>query len=117
MSNDTDRVQRLDRAWNDAYVRNDRAVFADILSDDFKGFFPDGRSIGKAQLLQPTEPRRVEFSELGLEVFGPAAVSRGRVRIEHPEGPAEQRFVRVYAKRGERWQAVAVHVFPLERGG
>ena len=115
--NDADDVRRLDRAWNDVYLRNDRAAFAEVLADDFKGFFPDGRSIGKAQLLQPTEPRRVEFSELGLEVFGPTAVSRGRVRIEHPDGPVEQRFVRIYSRRGERWQAVAVHVFPIERGG
>lgn len=111
---DTDLVLRLDRAWNDAYLRNDRSAFAEILADDFRGFFADGRSIGKAQLMQPTEPRRVDFSELGLEVFGPTAVSRGRVRIEHPDGPVEQRFVRVYAKRDGRWQAVGVHVFPLE---
>ena len=109
---DLDTVQRLDRAWNEAYERNDRSTFAEILAEDFRGVFPDGRSIGKAQLMQPTEPRRVEFSELALEVFGPTAVSRGRVRIEHPEGPAQQRFVRIYSKRGARWQAVAVHVFP-----
>jgi ketosteroid isomerase-like protein len=111
---DADAVRRMDRAWNDAYLRNDRTVFAEILAEDFRGFFADGRSIGKAQLIQPTEPRRVEFSELALELFGPTAVSRGRVRIEHPESPVEQRFVRIYSKRGERWQAVAVHVFPLE---
>lgn len=111
---DADAVRRLDRSWNDAYLRNDRSVFAEILADDFRGFFADGRSIGKAQLMQPTEPRRVEFSELALELFGPTAVSRGRVRIEHAEGAAEQRFVRIYSHRAGRWQAVAVHVFPLE---
>ncbi len=110
---DTELVLRLDRAWNDAYVRNERSALADILADDFRGTLPDGRTIGKSQLLQPTEPRPVWFRELSLEVYGPAAVSRGRIRVQHPEGAAEQRFVRVYARREGRWQAVSVHVFPL----
>ena len=80
---DIDTIRCLDRAWNEAYLRNDRSVLAELLADDFRGFFPDGRSIGKAQLLQPAEPR----------------------------------FVRVYSRRAGRWQAVAVHVFPLEPRG
>ena len=48
MSSEDD-VRRLDRAWNDVYLRNKHAAFAEILADDFKGFFPDGRSIGKTQ--------------------------------------------------------------------
>jgi hypothetical protein len=111
---DEEIVRALDRAWNDVYVRNDRSAFAEILAADFRGTLLDGRSIGRAQLMQPTEPRRVEFSELSLELFGPTAVSRGRVRIEHPEGAAEQRFVRIYSRRDDRWQAVSVHVFPIE---
>ena len=55
----------------------------------------------------------VTFSEPGFELFGPTAVTNGRVLIEHPEGPVDQRIVRVFSKRDERWQAVAVYVFPL----
>ena len=113
-ASDEDLVRQLDRAWNEVYLGNDRAAFAEILAEDFRGTFPDGRSISKSQLMEPTEGRRVEFSELSLEMFGPTAVTRGRIRVEHPEAPAEQRFVRVYSKRNERWRAVAVYVFPLE---
>jgi len=111
---DEEIVRGLDRAWNEVYLINDRAPFADILADDFRATFPDGRSGGKEQLMEPTPNRRkVTFSEPGFELFGPTAVTTGRVLIEHPEGPVDQRIVRVFSKRGERWQAVAVYVFPL----
>jgi len=116
VASDEEVVRRLERAWNEAYLSNDRSAFAEILADDFRGFLPDGRSIAKAELMAPTEPRRVEFSELSLHLFGPTALSRGRVRVEHPEGAAEQRFVRIYSKRKGRWQAVAVQVFPCGEG-
>ena len=111
---DEEVVRQLDRAWNEVYLCNDRAAFAEILAEDFLGAFPDGRTISKSQLMEPTEGRPVELSELALDMFGSTAVSRGRIRVEHPEGPAEQRFVRVYSKRSDRWWAVAVYVFPLE---
>jgi ketosteroid isomerase-like protein len=112
-ASDAELVRRLDRAWNDAYLRNDRSVLEEILADDFRGTFPEGRSIGKTALLEPTPARRVEFSELSFELFGPTAITSGRIRVEHPDGAVEQRFVRVYSKRNDRWQAVAVRVFPV----
>lgn len=33
-------ILRLDNAWNEAYVRRNRAPLADILADDFIGFAP-----------------------------------------------------------------------------
>ena len=30
-------IKDLDDAWNNVYVQNDRAQFADILADDFLG--------------------------------------------------------------------------------
>ena len=36
-------VRNLDLAWNEAYLRNDRTAFSDILAEDFRGEFPDGR--------------------------------------------------------------------------
>ena len=113
---DTDEsaVKELDDAWNNVYVHNDRAPFADILADDFSGTFADRRSISKAELMEPTPGgRTVAFSERSIQVFGPTAVTRGRIRIEHPEETIEQRYVRIYSKRDELWQAVAVQVFPI----
>ena len=106
-------VRQLDQAWNEVYLSNERERFAEILADDFRATLSDGSSAGKAQMMEPTESRKVSFSEFGIQLFAPTAVTRGRVRIEHPETPAGQRFVRVYSKREDRWQAVAAFVFPL----
>jgi hypothetical protein len=50
LSNDEQAVRRLDQSRNDAYVRNDRATFQNILADDFCGNFADGRPVTKADL-------------------------------------------------------------------
>jgi hypothetical protein len=73
--------------------------------------------VTKAQLLRPTPAAfSVEFSERSLRVFGATAIVRGRLALERADGRAEQRFVRVYAKRAEGWRAVAVQVFPVVEG-
>ena len=107
-------VRRLDRTWNEVYLRNDRTPFAEILADDFRANFSDGRSGGKSEMLEPTpNGRKVSFGEHGIELFGPTAVTRARVLIEHEGELVDQRVVRVFSKREARWQAVAVYVFPL----
>jgi hypothetical protein len=116
MSDDETAVRELDQAWNEVYLRNERGRFEELLASDFRGVFPDGRTIGKADLMQPTPAAPVEFSEFGLDVFNAVAVTRGRIRVVHPEGPMEQRFVRIYLRRGDRWQAAAVYVFPIGSG-
>jgi ketosteroid isomerase-like protein len=115
---DEQTVRQLDQSWNDVYARNDRSAFAQILADDFCGNFSDGRPISKAGLMQPTPgPARATFSEFGIAMFGPTAVTRGRALIELPDRTIDQRFVRVYSKRSSSWQAVAVFVFPLAPQG
>ena len=110
---DEEAVEHLDRAWNDAYVRNDRTPFAEILADDFAATTWDGKTITKAQLMEAAGPAVVTFSEFAIRVFGPTAVTRGRIRVEREGGSFEQRFIRIYSQRGGRWQAVAVQVFPV----
>jgi hypothetical protein len=94
-------------------LRNDRSAFAEILADDFRANFSDGRTGGKADLMRPTpEGAQVVFSEAGMQMFTPSAVTWGRVRITHPDRVVDQRYVRVYSKREARWQAVFVIIFP-----
>jgi len=112
MTDDERTVRELDHAWNEVYIRNDRGPFEELLASDFQGVLPDGRIISKADLMRPTEGRPVEFGEFGIDVFDGFAATRGHIRIRHPDGPAEQRFVRLYARRSDRWQAVRVYVFP-----
>ena len=114
LSDDEKAVRRLDQSWNEVYVRNDRPAFQKILADDFCGSFADGTPVSKADLMRPTPAAlRLTFSESGIHMFTPTAVTRGRVVIELPDRVIDQRFVRVYCKRASGWQAVAVYVFPL----
>jgi Domain of unknown function (DUF4440) len=113
-STDNHAIRELDRSWNEVYLRNDRSAFAEILADDFRANFSDGRTGGKADLMRPTpEGATVVFSEAGMQMFTPTAVTWGRVRISHPDRVVDQRYVRVYSKRENRWQAVFVVVFPV----
>jgi hypothetical protein len=113
-STDEQTVRELDRSWNEVYLRNDRSAFAEILADDFRVNFSDGRTGGKADLMRPTpEGAQVVFSEAGMQMFTPTALAWGRVRIQHPDRVVDQRYVRVYSKRETRWQAVFVIVFPV----
>ena len=115
---DADAVGDLDQAWNEAYVRNDRAQLASILADDFEAVAADGQTISKAQLMQTgSAPRSIAFSERSLRLFDSTAIARGRLRLEHEGGGVDQRFMRVYAKRKGRWHAVAVQVSAVVESG
>jgi len=110
-------ILRLDSAWNEAYVRRDRAPLAQILADDFSGLTPSGEPVTKA-LLMGGDPgtgvvKLVSFSEQDVRVFGDAAISRGRLKLEIDDLRVDQRFLRVFAKRDGIWRAVAVSVTPV----
>jgi hypothetical protein len=114
---DEQTVRELDRSWNEVYLRNDRSGFATILANDFQATFSDGRTAGKVDLMRPApEGAKVSFSEFGIQMYSPTAMTCGRVRIEHSDRMVDQRYVRVYSKRDKCWKAVAVFVFPVAEG-
>jgi ketosteroid isomerase-like protein len=107
-------VDVIDRAWNEAYERNDRARLGPILAEDFEAVTADGQTVSKAQLMRPsTAPRSIAFTERSVRPHGSTAITRGRLTLEHDGRRIDQRFMRVYTKRGGRWWAVAVQVFPI----
>ena len=116
-ADDQSEILRLDNAWNDAYVRRNRAPLAEILADDLTGLTPSGEPITKA-LLMGGDPgtgvvKLVSFSEQDVRVFGDTAVSRGRLELAVDDLRVDQRFLRVFAKRDGIWRAVAVSVTPV----
>ena len=108
-------VAQLDQAWNQAYVAGDRSPLQHILSDDFVAVAHTGQLVGKAQLMQaPAEAAlEVRFSEPWLRCWGATAATCGRIYVQTASMIIEHRFMRVYAKRAGRWQAVGVQVVPL----
>jgi Domain of unknown function (DUF4440) len=104
----------LDRAWNEVYLHNDLSRLESILADDFVATFRNGLTATKADLMRPTRERaRVTFSEAGIRLYPPTAITYGRAHIENRVKVIDQHYVRVYSKRGEGWQAVAVLFFPV----
>jgi len=136
-ANDEAQILRLDNEWNEAYRRRDRSPLAHILADDFTGLTASGGPITKALLMiNPSGHgvKSITFSEQFVHVFGGTGISRGRLQIElddrsvevakaaiidvdgktvTPAPGIDQRFLRVWAKRDEIWQAVAVAVTPV----
>jgi Domain of unknown function (DUF4440) len=114
-SDDIAAVTLLDDAWNQAYVEGDRSVLRDILSDDFVAVAHTGQLVTKSQLLQPPAESAivVRFSEGWVRCWDATAITRGRIHVQTASMTFEHRFMRVYAKRAERWQAVGVQVVPV----
>ncbi|AWN22534.1 nuclear transport factor 2 family protein [Deinococcus irradiatisoli] len=107
-----DAVLKLDEAWNAAYQARDPEALAPLLADDWSGFFPDGLMVGKAELLAgmlTNPPAQLAFERQAAQLYGDTAITRGGLSAD---GVAVQGFLRVYARRGGRWQAVAVQVVP-----
>ena len=107
-------VLRLDDAWNEAYRQHDRASLQGILAEDFTALSSTGEPISKALLMiNPLETAEsVHFSEQDVHVFGETAITRGRLRLDLGDRWVDQRFVRVFARRNQVWQAVSVAVTP-----
>jgi hypothetical protein len=83
-------------------------------SDDFAALTASGGPVSKASLMvdPPGRARSVTFSDQEVRVFADTAVSRGRLRLEFEDRFLDQWFLRVFAKRDGRWQAVSVAVTP-----
>lgn len=102
----------LDDMWNAAYHHRDPKRMAGVLADDWMAFLPDGSVIFKQELLEGmlhTPPTTLGFERHASRVYGDTAVTRGTL---YADGRRVQSFLRVYARRGETWQAVSVQVVP-----
>jgi len=114
---DEARVRELDRAWNRAYLQRDIEALGRVLADDWIAFTPSHGTVTKAVLIDGQRhvplDAEISFEEGGVHLFGDTAVTTGSTKVVAPGTNIHQRFTRVYAKRGGRWQAVAVQIVPI----
>lgn len=116
-------VQKLERAWLDAYEQHDEKAMNTIVADDFTITFPDGSVLTKAQVIDSlkstgqTNRPSVKFYTEGVQarVYGDTVVLTGRVVAEYQRdgktiGKEQQRYTDTYVKRHARWQVVASHL-------
>ena len=113
------RILDLDREWNEAYPSLDSVALDRIIADDWVCIDGAGMVITKSELLTRVvsgasflDPYK--FDEITLRMFGEVAILTGRLsgQMQDSDGIHEinQRYMRVYVKRNERWQAVATQV-------
>jgi uncharacterized protein (TIGR02246 family) len=117
-----DEVRKLERAWLDAYEKNDAKAMNEIVADDFTITFPDGSIQTKKQILfSLNQPRNANFpsykfytEEVEARVYGDTVVLIGRVVTEwQKDGKTmreQNRYTDTYVKRNGRWQVVASHL-------
>ena len=107
---------RLERAWNEAHVRDDTATLSDLWADDIMITVPEMAPMSKADVLRfwrsgRSVITRYETSDLKIHLYGDAAVVSGRLRRERNfNGQVindDWWFTKLYVRRGDSWRVVA----------
>jgi len=119
----TQEVQKLERAWLDAYEQHDAKAMDAIVADDFTITFPDGQIQTKPQILaslrspRPEGRPSVKFRTEGVQprAYGDVVILVGIVVTEYQRdsktlSESRQRYTDTYLKRNGRWQVVASHL-------
>lgn len=118
---DTEAVLALERTWGVAPRTSDLETVSSVVADDWLAISPTGQTMTKGDLLamlasRPNVFSSTTYSEVSVSLFGSAAVVTS---LFHGVGEAlelKQRYLRVYAKRGGRWQCVATQIVPIPDG-
>ncbi len=109
-------VLQMEKAWNDARAKTDRAAFERLIADDFIIFAPNGQSAEKASLIKGYRAPNLEAIENGdikVRVYGETVVVTGwnirKWRTMDRETSPQERFTNVWVKRKGKWQIVSSH--------
>ena len=109
-------VEQLERDLVAAIGRGDLATYDRIVADDYVAFPTTGEERTKAQILEEYRSGKRRYTSLDIfdvkgRVFGDTAVVSAKTKGFRREGdrdvPNRVRYVRVFAKRGGTWRAVA----------
>jgi ketosteroid isomerase-like protein len=112
-------VEKLNRLWMESYVQRDTGFLERHLSDDYVSTFPDGAVLdkkGEIEALKSGAVALVEMTprEMNVRVYGETAVITGRsaikAKVNGQEVSGNFRFLDVWIKRSNHWQAVASQV-------
>ena len=116
-------VQKLERAWLDAYEQHDTKAMDAIVAEDFTITFPNGGMQTKPQIIaalnspRPTDGRSMKFrtEEVQPRAYGDVVILVGIVVTEYQRdgktvSESRQRYTDTYVKRNGRWQVVASHL-------
>ncbi|HSF16138.1 MAG TPA: nuclear transport factor 2 family protein [Vicinamibacteria bacterium] len=117
-SDDKAELVRLEEVWNIAHLEGDASTLERLWADEFTVTVPRMPVMPRAEAVGVARSNRIKFSkyetsEVAVEIFGNAAVVRGRMRRSRSRGDQsiedEWRFTKVYVKREGTWKVVAFH--------
>jgi ketosteroid isomerase-like protein len=110
-------IKQFEEELREATLKNDVEATDRLLAEDWLNTNTNGSVTRKPQLLTllrsaPFQFKAINDDDVAIRVFGEAAVVIGRSTRERldPDGKVitqRVRFMRVYAKRENRWQVVA----------
>jgi ketosteroid isomerase-like protein len=111
-------LKQMEDAWVKALVSKDSAAVGNMIADDFAGFNPEGKHIGKSQMLDEmkNEPNTLSSAtneNMDVHVYGPSLATVCGTTTEKGKDKAGKEFTRTYvwvdtwAERNGKWQCIA----------
>jgi ketosteroid isomerase-like protein len=116
-ADDEKHIQELEEQFQKAVVQGDVATFERLLADDFTHTSQDGSFRTRAEWLKGRVQGKSNYvsyviDDQKIRIYGDTAVVTGLAKPSWREkdgssASGQFRFLRVWVKRDERWQAVA----------
>ena len=111
-------ILKLERAYLDARVKQDKAALNLLIADDYVANGSTGDvSTNKQEIIERAGTTRgrqtfvsLNFDEARVRIYGDTAVLTGRRQIKTEKGQGQDRFMHIFVKRQSRWQMVASQV-------
>ena len=112
------KLKGMEDAWVKALVNKDQTTVANMIADDFAGFNPDGKHVGKSQLLDEMKNETNTLSSatndnMDVHVYGPNLATVCGTTTEKGKDKDGKEFSRSYVwldtwmERNGKWQCIA----------
>ena len=112
------KLKGMEDAWVKALVNKDQTTVANMIADDFAGFNPDGKHVGKSQLLDEMKNESNTLSSatndnMDVHVYGPNLATVCGTTTEKGKDKDGKEFSRSYVwldtwmERNGKWQCIA----------
>ena len=111
-------LKQMEDTWVKALVNKDQAAVGNMIADDFAGFNPEGKHLGKSQLLDEAknEPNTLSSAvneNMDVHVYGPNLATVSGTTTEKGKDKAGKQVTRTYVwvdtwmERNGKWQCIA----------
>lgn len=120
---DSAEIERLQRAWMDAWLAQDMPTCESLLAPEFRlRSVATDSVIGRTEWLAQASSGRIagtafEYEEMDVEVLGDTAVTMSRTRqeatIDGRDWSATLHVTDVWIRRDGAWTVIARHASPL----